>query len=103
MGELVGGGGLSNCAAHIIGLLLNLIRISVEFVPPFLERVDPLFQLVQRTSRSLKFAIQRLQGLSLVNSEDVGIRFPVAESGGDQRVRPSDLQSPVFLQVFFTK
>jgi len=83
--------------AHIIGLLLNLVRVSVEFVPPFFERADPLFQLVQRTSCGLEFAIQRLQGLPLVDSEDIGTRFPVAESGGNRRARSSDLQSPVFL------
>ena len=48
---------LSICVAHIIGLLLNLIRVSVEFVPLFSECVDPLFQLVQRTRCSLKFTI----------------------------------------------
>ena len=102
MGELVEVC-LSYRITYIIGVLLNLICVPLELIPLFFERIDPLFQLVQRTSCGLKFAVQRLQGLSLVDSEDIGIRFPVAELGGNWRVRPSDIQSPVFLQVLFTK
>jgi hypothetical protein len=94
---------LSICIAHVIGLLLNLVCVSVELVSLFFERIDPLFQLVQRTGRSLKFTIQRLQGLPLIDSENIGIGFPVAESGWGCMVRSMDLQSPIFLQVLFTK
>jgi hypothetical protein len=72
---------LSNCIAHIVGFLLKLIRISIEFVSLFFECADPLFQLGQRMGCSLKFTIQHFQRLSLINCEDIGIGFPVAESG----------------------
>ena len=73
------GGYLLDGTAYIARLLLNLIRIVIELVPLFFERADPLSQLVQRTGCGLEFAIQRLQRLSLVNSEDIGISFPARE------------------------
>jgi hypothetical protein len=45
---------------------------------PFFERVDPLFQLVQRTGCGLEITIQCFQRLPLINNEDIGISFPVA-------------------------
>lgn len=71
----------SDCLTHVIRLLLNLISVSVELIPLFFERIDPLIKLIQRTGCGLEFTIQRLQRLSFINRENICISFPVAELG----------------------
>lgn len=86
----------SSCVTHSIEFLLNVIRVSLELTSLFFERVGPLFQLIQRSGCGLKFTIQRLQRLPFIDSEDVGIGFPVVESGESRGLGRGDLQSPVF-------
>lgn len=66
----------------MIRLLLDLIRVSVEFIPLFSASIDPLRELIQQTGCGLEFAIQCLQRLPLIDHENICIGFPVAELGG---------------------